>query len=88
MRPIPLTAVLVALLSYVILISAQQYLGDVITNSLPTVPGSEITYFRIKDTLNKNKNLTLINYYSHQLNGQRIVESQIQRAVIIIHGFV
>ena len=65
---------------------AQQYAGDAIPNSLPTVPGSEITYFRVKDPSGKNKNLTLINYYSHQTNDQRIVESQINRAVVIIHG--
>ena len=79
-------AILTLVLSFVSVVSAQQYVGDVINNSLPFVPGSEITYFRVKDTLNKNKNLTLINYYSHQLNGQRIVESRIQRAVVIIHG--
>ena len=65
---------------------AQQYVGDVVPNSLPIVPGSEITYFRIKDPAGKNNNLTLINYYSHQDNGKRIVESQIKRAVVIIHG--
>ena len=79
-------ALLAFVFAYALPASAQQYLGDVIPNSLPGVPGSEITYFRIKDTLNKNKNLTLINYYSHQLDDQRIVESQIQRAVVIIHG--
>lgn len=68
------------------LASAQQYVGDVIPNQLPTVPGSEITFFRISDPSGKNNNLTLINYYSHQDNGQRIVESQIMRAVVIIHG--
>jgi hypothetical protein len=57
--------------------SAQQYQGDTIPNQLPTVPGSEITYFRVNDPSGKNNNLTLINYYSHQLNGQRIVESQV-----------
>lgn len=85
--PLAIFAVAVACwFSFVNVAFAQQYIGDAIPNSLPFVPGSEITYFRIKDTLNKNKNLTLINYYSHQLNGQRIVESQIQRAVVIIHG--
>lgn len=66
--------------------SAQQYSGDVIPNTLPTVPGSEIASFRVEDSSNKNNNLTLINYYSHQLSGQRVAESQVQRAVVIIHG--
>ena len=65
---------------------AQQYAGDVIPNSLPGVPGAEISYFRIKDASGKNNNLTLTNYYTHQLNGQRTVNSDIKRAVIIIHG--
>ncbi|KAK3720085.1 hypothetical protein LTR37_003908, partial [Vermiconidia calcicola] len=53
---------------------------------LPNVPGSELTYFRINDPSGKNNNLTLINYYSHQADGQRLVASQIKRAVEIIHG--
>lgn len=65
---------------------AQQYAGDVIPNSLPSVPGAEIAYFRINDPSGKNNNLTLINYYAHQLNGNRVVESDIKRAVVIIHG--
>ena len=68
------------------LTAAQQYIGDIIPNTLPNVPGSELTYFRINDPSGKNKNLTLINYYSHQDNGKRIVETQIARAVVIIHG--
>lgn len=66
--------------------AAQQYAGDFIPNTLPTVPGSEITYFRINEPSGKNKNLTLVNYYSHQANGNRLVESQVMRAVIIVHG--
>jgi hypothetical protein len=66
-------------LSFLSVSFAQQYMGDVIPNSLPTVPGSEIAYFRV------NSN-TLINYYSHQANGQRLVESQVMRAMVIIHG--
>ena len=65
---------------------AQQYAGDVIPNKLPTVPGSEITFFRVNDPAGKNNNLTLTNYYSHQDNGKRIAESQIKRAVVIVHG--
>lgn len=65
---------------------AQQYAGDVIPNSLPGVPGAEIAFFRINDPSGKNNNLTLTNYYTRQNNGKRIVESEIQRAVVIIHG--
>lgn len=65
---------------------AQQYEGDIIPNSLPGVPGAEIAYFRVKDPSGKNNNLTMINYYAHQLNGQRVAESEIRRAVVIIHG--
>ncbi|GHJ84917.1 hypothetical protein NliqN6_1319 [Naganishia liquefaciens] len=65
---------------------AQQYAGDVIPNSLPGVPGSELAYFRIADPKGKNNALTLINYQSLQRDGTRLVPSKIQRAVIIIHG--
>jgi len=71
------------------LVLAQQYAGDVIQNSLPSVPGSELVYFKIKEPTGKTPkayNLTLTNYQSLQTNGQRIVPSQMQRAVIIIHG--
>lgn len=50
---------------------AQQYKGDIINNSLPGVPGSEVTYFRVQDATGKNNNLTLINYYSHGKTNQR-----------------
>ncbi|ETS86981.1 hypothetical protein PFICI_00809 [Pestalotiopsis fici W106-1] len=65
---------------------AQQYAGDSINSSLPSVPGSEIAYFRIKDPSGANNNLTLINYYSHGKSGKRLVESNVQRAVVIVHG--
>lgn len=65
---------------------AQQYAGDVIPNSLPSVPGSEIVYFRIPDPAGFNNHLTLTNYYSLQANGQELVPSQLQRAVIVVHG--
>lgn len=71
------------------LVAAQQYAGDFINNSLPYVPGAEINYFKIKEPTGKVPkayNLTLINYQSLQANGQRLVPSQIQRAVVIIHG--
>lgn len=70
--------------------SAQQYAGEVIDTNLPNVPGSEIAFFKIPGVMDSNKkkaaNLTLINYYSHGSNGKRLVESKVQRAVIIIHG--
>lgn len=65
---------------------AQQYAGDVIPNSLPRVPGSELVYFRVADPKGKNNNLTLINYQNVQLDGSRLDPSKLQRAVIIIHG--
>ena len=68
------------------LISAQQYAGDVIPNSLPTVPGSTITYFKINDPAGKNHNLTLTNYYSLQTDGTPLVPNAVQRAIIVIHG--
>lgn len=68
------------------LTSAQQYFGDTIPNTLPSVPGAEIAYFRIADPAGKNKKLTLTNYYSHGKSNKRLVESNVQRAVVIIHG--
>ncbi|KAK6435340.1 hypothetical protein LTR95_008475 [Oleoguttula sp. CCFEE 5521] len=85
-----LTPVLALAAAWAGLATAQQYVGEVIPNSLPPVGNAEITYFKIPGTLDKNKtaaaNLTLINYYSHGQDGNRIVESKIKRAVIIIHG--
>lgn len=70
--------------------NSQQYAGEVIDTGLPNVPGSEIAFFKIPGVMDSNKrkaaNLTLINYYSHGSNGKRLVESKIQRAVIIVHG--
>ncbi|KAK6393348.1 hypothetical protein LTR65_002639 [Meristemomyces frigidus] len=63
---------------------AQQYAGDTITNSLPGLPGSEITYWKIAD--GKLNNLTLINYINHGKDGKRLVGSNLKRAIIIIHG--
>ena len=65
---------------------AQQYAGDTIKNSLPSVPGAELSYFRIQDPAGLNKNLTLINYYSLQLDWTRLDPKQLQRAVVVIHG--
>lgn len=70
--------------------SSQQYAGEVIDTSLPNVPGSEIAFFKIPGVMDSNKkkaaNLTLINYMSHGSDGKRLVESKVQRAVIIVHG--
>lgn len=72
------------------LVLAQQYAGDPIDTHLPSVPGSEIAFFKIPGVLDSNKkkpaNLTLVNYYSHGSDGKRLVESKVKRAVIIIHG--
>ncbi|KAF2723831.1 WSC-domain-containing protein [Polychaeton citri CBS 116435] len=70
--------------------SAQQYQGEVIPNSLPTVLNSEITYFKIKDPRTTSKtpaNLTLINYMSLNTSSKRPQDfKKIQRAVIVVHG--
>ena len=70
--------------------SAQQYAGEVIDTNLPNVPGAEIAYFKIPGVQDSNSkkaaNLTLINYMSYGSNGKRLVESNVQRAVIIVHG--
>lgn len=66
----------------------QQYAGDIISAFLPTIDGAEVAFFNIPDTTGENANLTLINYYSHRSDGSRIVESDIQRAVIVLHGLL
>ena len=66
--------------------SAQQYAGDTISGTLPSNDGSEIAYFRISDPSGANDQLTLINYYSHDSNGQRVKESAVERAVIMMFG--
>lgn len=68
-------------------VSAQQYLGDVIPNTTyPSIPGSELLYFRVKDPAGVNNNLTLVNYQSLGSNGKRIDATKVKRAVIIVHG--
>lgn len=67
-------------------VAAQQFAGDHIPNTLQGVPGSELSYFRIADPAGLNNNLTLINYYSTQEDGTRLDPTQLQRAVIVIHG--
>ena len=68
------------------LAAAQQHSGDTIPNTLPAISGAEIAYWRITDPSGKNDHLTLINYYSLQANGARVVPSQLQRAVIVLAG--
>ncbi|KAK4503374.1 hypothetical protein PRZ48_004289 [Zasmidium cellare] len=68
-------------------ITAQQYAGDIIGANLPTVAGAEVAFFKIPDPTGAS-NLTLINYYSHGTTGGRIVESNIKRAVIALHGLL
>lgn len=66
--------------------AAQQYAGDIISANLPTIAGTEVAFFKIPDTTGVNNNLTLINYYSHGSAGGRIVESNVQRVLITVHG--
>ncbi|KAK5123424.1 hypothetical protein LTR85_002856 [Meristemomyces frigidus] len=66
------------------LAQAQQYAGDVINNTLPTVPGSEVAYWKIAD--GKLNNLTLINYINHGSDGKRLVPSKLKRVIVVIHG--
>lgn len=68
--------------------TAQQYAGDTISAYLPTISRAEVAFFKIPDPDGENNNLTLINYYAHGSNGGRIVESNIQRAVIVLHGLL
>lgn len=79
---------LVALaVSFCGLASAQQYAGDYVNTSLPFVPGSEITFFKITDPTGKiTNNMTLINYMSFNSSNQRPITSNIERAVIVVHG--
>ncbi|KAI7324666.1 WSC-domain-containing protein [Hortaea werneckii] len=79
-------AVLCALVALLLgLVQSQEYAGDVISTTLPGVPGAEIAFWKIQDTKAKN-NLTLINYINHGKDGKRLVPSNLKRAVIIIHG--
>lgn len=66
--------------------SAQQYAGDTISGTLPSAEGSEVAYFRISDPSGANDQLTLLNYYSLDSNGERLQESAVQRAVIMMFG--
>ncbi|KAI9666162.1 MAG: hypothetical protein M1821_004097 [Bathelium mastoideum] len=74
--------------SVFLLASAQQYAGDIVSGYLPTIPRAEVAFFRIPDPTGANNNLTLINYYSLTSSGGQIVNSNIQRALIVIHGLL
>jgi hypothetical protein len=70
------------------LVAAQQYEGDVIPGTLPSVNNAEVAFWKIKDPTGANANLTLINYASLNTQGQRPDNSKIQRAVLAIHGLL
>lgn len=62
---------------------AQQYAGSTIPNSLPTVTGSAISYFKINDA--SGVPTTLINYFSAP-GGARQDPLNVQRALIVLSG--
>jgi hypothetical protein len=62
---------------------AQQYAGQTIPNSLPTVNGGNVSFFNILDA--NGAGTTLINYYSTP-GGRRPDQTKVQRAIIIIPG--
>jgi hypothetical protein len=66
-------------------VHAQQYAGDVINNTLPSINGAAINYFKIPVASKKGGYGTLLNYYSAP-KGQRLVEANVQRVVIAVHG--
>lgn len=66
--------------------SAQQYAGEKIESDLRDVDGAELAFFKIADPAGGDRQLTLLNYYSHNTTGDRIVENDVKRAVIFIHG--
>lgn len=77
----------IAAYSLLACVAAQQYAGDFINTTIQNVPGSEIAFFKIKDPKGSNASLTLINYYSHQVDtSKRLDPLEIERAVIVIHG--
>ncbi|KAM0723006.1 hypothetical protein Q7P37_001204 [Cladosporium fusiforme] len=70
------------------LAAAQQYEGDSIPGTLPTVDNAEVAYWKIRDPSGDGNNLTLINYASLDTQGQRPDNANIQRAVFSIHGLL
>lgn len=85
---VSISSVLCVFLPFLVLpISAQQFQGSVINNTLPIVPGSEVTYFNIIDA--NKKNTTLINYSSLTgVSGGRLIPSQIERVIVFLHGML
>ncbi|CAO1628788.1 unnamed protein product [Sympodiomycopsis kandeliae] len=65
------------------MVIAQQYVGAAYNNSMPGVPGSEITFWNIPDA--KGKATSMLNYHS-TVNGKRQDPKGVKRVVIIIHG--
>lgn len=63
--------------------TAQQYAGQFIPNSLPTVTGGNVSFFNVFDALGGKT--TLINYYSTP-GGKRQDQTKVKRAIIIISG--
>jgi hypothetical protein len=63
--------------------SAQQFAGQFIPNSLPTVTGGNVSFFNVFDALGGRT--TLINYYSTP-NGKPIDPLKVRRAIIPLHG--
>jgi len=66
------------------LIQAQQFAGAYINNSLPTLPGANLTFFNVKDA--KKNSATFLNYLSFNNSGKYLPGSAIKRMIIIIHG--
>ena len=76
-----LIAILLLVISHT---NAQQFSGAVYNNSMPSVPGSEITFWNILDA--NNKNTSLLNYQNLGENKARQDPKLVQKAVIVIHG--
>jgi len=73
------------LVSFIPSALGQQYAGQTITNSLPSVTGAEKAFFNIKDA--NGGNTTLINYFSlPTTTGKRQDTTKVQRAVIVLSG--
>jgi len=66
------------------LVSAQQYAGRYINNTLPAVGGSEIAFWNMKDA--NGKNVTFTNYASLNATGGRLLPANIKRVVLLVHG--
>ena len=67
-------------------VSAQQFAGDQISNSLPFVRGSEIAYWKIADPAGSSTTLTLTNYWSLRNDLTRLNNVDVKRVVVIVHG--